>query len=178
MSIVNYTTAGNQAHLARSSSRTEYGLIVLQEWWGLNVQIKKLTDRFSAQGFHAIAPDLYNGKVAANADEATNLMAGLDWNDAVEKISHCAKFLKTELNCTKVVVTGFCMGGALSFAASTRAGLIDAACPFYGIPPNFEANEVKVPIQAHFGKHDHHKGFSDYETATKLEEELKKNGKQ
>lgn len=82
-------------------------------------------------------------------------MGNLDWSGAVKDIAACARFLK-EKGCSKVGVTGFCMGGALSFAAAALVPEVDAAAPFYGIPsPDLcDVSTIKIPLQCHFGDQD------------------------
>jgi len=156
---------------------TTHGLIVVQEWWGLNEQIKNTSKRFANQGFLVLAPDLYYGKIAHSADEAHHLMNGLDWQDAQAMIAEGVKVLKSR-GVNKVGITGFCMGGAITIAAAANIPDISAAAPFYGIPPLEVADpkNIKVPVQAHFGELDDQKGFSDPENAKKLEETLKQTG--
>ena len=58
------------------------GIVVIQEWWGLNDQIKKTADRLAGVGYRALVPDLYRGKIATASDEANHLMANLNFPDA------------------------------------------------------------------------------------------------
>ena len=84
-------------------------VIVLQEWWGVNEQIKKQADEWFGKDFTVMCPDLYQGKVAIDHEEAGYLMNGLDWIGAVQDIAGCVKFLKEKKGCAKVGVVGFCM---------------------------------------------------------------------
>uniref|UniRef100_A0A0G4HN60 Dienelactone hydrolase domain-containing protein n=1 Tax=Chromera velia CCMP2878 TaxID=1169474 RepID=A0A0G4HN60_9ALVE len=105
-------------------------------------------------------------------------MTNLDFPQAVEEIKQTAEFLKQE-GATKIGVTGFCMGGALTIAAGVKCpDHFACAAPFYGVPPQeyFDYSTMKVPVQAHFGAEDKLEGFSDPATAKKLEEALKKAG--
>ncbi|RUS29476.1 dienelactone hydrolase, partial [Jimgerdemannia flammicorona] len=153
------------------------GLVVIQEWWGLNEDIKSIATRYSKEGFLVLAPDLYYGKIAHNADEAHHFMDGLDWHDAQAMVSAGARLLKSK-GAKAVGVTGFCMGGAITVAAAVNDPEISAAAPFYGIPPAEIADPTKtrVPVQAHFGREDEQKGFSDPVNAVKLEAALVKSG--
>jgi carboxymethylenebutenolidase len=133
------------------------GLVVLQEWHGINAQMKAKCDRFAQAGYLSLAPDLYHGKVAANDEEAGKLMGQLDWGKAVAEIGDAVAHLRAHARSNgKVGVLGFCMGGALTLAASRYVEGLACAVPFYGLPttPLDEFAKVKVPIQAHFAKVD------------------------
>jgi len=129
-------------------------VVVLQEYWGLNDHIKSLVERFAAAGFVALAPDLYRGAIAKKADEAQKLMGSLDWGRAMGDLAGAVAYLRAHARSNgKVGVVGFCMGGAITLAASTMLP-IDAAVPFYGVPPKADYTKVKCPIQAHFAATD------------------------
>jgi carboxymethylenebutenolidase len=132
------------------------GLVLVQEWWGLNDHIRSLLDRFAAAGFITLAPDLYHGKIATDAAEAGALMTALDGKRALGDIAAAAQHLLAHPRVNgKVGVTGFCMGGAYAFVAATRLPEISAAVPFYGIPPAGRADYTKAkPIMAHFAAKD------------------------
>ena len=131
------------------------GIVVIQEWWGINEQIQSIVQRWAAEGFVAIAPDLYHGKVAKNADEAGAMMKALDFPKAVGEIAATVEHLRSHPRCTgKVAVTGYCMGGALTFATAVNVRGIAAAVPFYGLPGDLDWAKVDAPVQAHFAKHD------------------------
>jgi len=104
-------------------------------------------------------------------------MSGLDWNGATEDISAGAKYL-ISLGCRKVGVMGFCMGGALSFAAAVLSQNISAAAPFYGIPNKTVADllQIRIPVQSHFGELDTAVGFSSPAEYNALNETLAKAG--
>lgn len=131
------------------------GLVVIQEWWGLNDQIKKTADRFAEAGYRALVPDLYRGKVAKAADEASHMMSSLDFPDAAaQDIRGALKYLKQSSK--KVAVGGFCMGGALTILAAVRVREMDAGACFYGIPPldASELKKIKIPLILHFANKD------------------------
>ena len=133
------------------------GLVVIQEWHGLNAQMKGKCARVAQAGYLALAPDLYHGKLAINDDEAGKLMGQLDWGKAVAEIGDAVAHLRAHPRSNgKVGVLGFCMGGALTLAASRYVEGLACAVPFYGLPstPLDEFAKVKVPIQAHFAKRD------------------------
>lgn len=131
------------------------GIVVIQEWWGLQDQIKGVADRFAAAGFRALAPDLYQGKVTREAAEASELMSALDFVEATQQdVRGAVKHLKAGGG--KVAVTGFCMGGAITIIAAVHVPECDAAVCFYGIPPEEAADprSVRVPFLGHFADQD------------------------
>jgi carboxymethylenebutenolidase len=148
------------------------GFVVIQEWWGLNDQIKKTADRLADAGYRALVPDLYRGKLTTNADEASHLMTGLNFPDAAEQdIRGAAQYLKQSSK--KVAVGGFCMGGALTILAALRVPEMDAGACFYGIPPAEIADprKIKIPMIFHFANQDH---WCTPDKVNELEAALKK----
>jgi carboxymethylenebutenolidase len=133
-------------------------VVVIQEWWGLNPQIKGVADRAAAAGFTALVPDLYRGKATVEAEEAHHLMDGLNFGDAAgQDIAGAVQHLKAQkLGSGKVGVTGFCMGGALTLLASTLTPELDAAVVWYGMPPleYVDASKIKAPLMAHWATQD------------------------
>ena len=107
------------------------GLIVLQEWWGLNEHIKDVTRRFAAAGYVALAPDLYHGAVATEPDEARKLVMALDMPEAVAEIGQAIEFLLAQASVRgeKAGVVGFCMGGRLVLASALALDTVGAAAP-------------------------------------------------
>jgi len=131
------------------------GFVCIQEWCGLNDQIKKTADRLAEAGYRALVPDLYRGKVAKASDEASHMMANLDHSDAAEQdIRGAVQYLKQSSK--KVAGGGFCMGGVLTILASVRVPEMDAGACFYGIPelPAAEFKKIKIPLICHFANKD------------------------
>jgi carboxymethylenebutenolidase len=131
------------------------GVVVIQEWWGLNEQIEKTADRFAKEGYRALVPDLFRGKLAKSSDEASHLMNQLNFLDAADQdIQGCATYLRE--SSSRVGVAGFCMGGALTLLSALRVNGMDAGACFYGIPPKavFDATKVSVPLILHFANTD------------------------
>ncbi|MDE1989709.1 MAG: dienelactone hydrolase family protein [Betaproteobacteria bacterium] len=131
------------------------GMVVIQEWWGLNAQICGIADRLAAAGYNALAPDLFKGRIAQDADEASHMMSGLDFSGAThEDIRGAVRHLLTLS--PKVGVMGFCMGGALAIASAVHVPEVSAAVCFYGIPPRDFADpaQIRIPFQGHFARHD------------------------
>jgi carboxymethylenebutenolidase len=139
-----------------AESRNAPGIVVIQEWWGLNDQIKGVADKLAAAGYRALVPDLYRGKVALQAHEAEHLMNGLNFGDAAgQDIRGAVQHLKT-LGCPKVGVTGFCMGGALTLLSAVNVPELSAAVVWYGYPPleYVDASKIKIPLLGHYAIHD------------------------
>lgn len=125
-------------------------IVVVQEWWGLNAQIRGVADRLANAGFRALVPDLYRGKSTVEAEEAHHLMGALDFGDAASQdIRGAAQFLKGRS--AKVGITGFCMGGALSLLSMTQSPELDAGVVWYGCPPldYIDASKIRVPLLGH-----------------------------
>jgi carboxymethylenebutenolidase len=132
-------------------------LVLVQEWWGVNDHIRSLADRFAKAGFLVLAPDLYHGKVTKDAGEAGAMMQALDGKQAMDDIAGAVAYLLAhERSNGKVGITGFCMGGAYSFAAASALPELAAAVPFYGIPPleRLDFGKMKAPILTHVAKKD------------------------
>ena len=131
------------------------GVVVIQEWWGVNDQIQSVARRWADAGFLAIVPDLYHGQLAKDADEAGRMMKALDFPKAVQEIAAAAAYLREHPRSTgKIAVTGYCLGGALSFATAVNIRGLAAVVPFYGLPGDLDWSKVDAPIQAHFATHD------------------------
>ena len=135
------------------------GVVVIQEWWGLDDHIKDVADRFAEAGFAAIAPDLYYGAVTSEPDEARKLVMALDWNKALTAIQKAIEVLVAHDNVSpqKVGVIGFCMGGGLTWHAAAKLDHVGAAAPFYGGGPEMsdeEVAQIKAPVLAIFGELD------------------------
>ena len=131
------------------------GVVVIQEWWGLNDQICGVADRFARAGYNALAPDLYKGRLTTRPDEANHLMTGLDFADATHQdLRGAARHLQAQSG--KVAVMGYCMGGALTIAAAVHVTEFAAGVCFYGIPPKAFADPAKIrmPLQGHFANKD------------------------
>jgi carboxymethylenebutenolidase len=143
------------------------GLVLVQEWWGVNDHIRSLADRFAAAGFITLAPDLYHGVSTKDPTEAARLMNELDGKRAMDDIAGAASALAAHPRASgKVGITGFCMGGAYTFAATSAIPELAAAVPFYGIPPadRLDFAKMKAPILAHVATHD------EWVTVAKAEE--------
>jgi carboxymethylenebutenolidase len=110
-------------------------LILVQEWWGLNDHIKDVAQRYAREGFMTVAPDLYDGVVTRDAQEASRLMAALDQKKALGYLKTVVSYLRSSSEVIAVGVTGFCMGGSYALLLPCHEKL-DAAVPFYGDVPD------------------------------------------
>jgi carboxymethylenebutenolidase len=147
----------NGGYLALAAPADAPGIVVIQEWWGVQDQIKGICDRFALAGFNALAPDLYNGVVVPYHDNeaAGKEMDSLNFKEATEQnVRGAAQFLKR--NGSKAGITGFCLGGVVAVIAAAKISEFSAAVPFYGLPPENEVKpaEVKMPLQGHFALKD------------------------
>ena len=133
-------------------------VVVIQEWWGVNEQIRGVADRFAAAGFTALVPDLYRGKSTAETEEAHHLMDGLDFGvAAAQDVRGAVQHLKAaRIGSGKVGVTGYCMGGALTLLAAAAVPEADAAVVWYGYPPleAVDASRIRLPLMAHWATQD------------------------
>jgi len=133
-------------------------VVVIQEWWGLNDQIRGVAQRFASAGFTALVPDLYRGKSTVEAEEAHHLMTDLNFGDAASQdVRGAVSYLKgLQLGSGKVGITGYCMGGALTVLAATLVPEADAAVIWYGMPPleYVDASKIGMPLQAHWATQD------------------------
>jgi carboxymethylenebutenolidase len=158
---VTFPSNGSQAHgyLAVPESGSGPGVIVIQEWWGLTDHIAAVADRLAGEGFVALAPDLFGGKVAHDADEAGKLMTELPVDRAATDLAGAVDFLLAQDSVTseKVGAIGFCMGGGFVLMLAAQQGdKIGAAVPFYGVGPAVPATYtgLTAAVQGHYGEQD------------------------
>jgi len=151
------------------------GIVVIQEWWGLDDEIKAIADRFAQAGYRALVPDLYRGKLALEANEAEHLMGDLNFGDAAgQDIRGAVQYLKAT-GSAKVAVTGFCMGGALTVLSACNVPELDGAIVWYGNPPleYVNADAITKPMLGHWALQDE---FFPIAGVDQLEEKLKQAG--
>jgi len=144
-----------QGYLAEPAKAGGPGVVVIQEWWGLNDPVRGVADRLAHAGFVALVPDLYRGKSTVEQEEAHHLMTALDFGDAAtQDIRGAVQHLKTRA--AKVGCIGFCMGGALTLLAACNSPELDAAVTWYGFPPleYIDASKLRMPLQGHWATQD------------------------
>lgn len=155
--IVDYEGPG-EGYLALPSGEGPFpAVVVIQEWWGLDDHIKSVADRFASEGFVAIAPDLYHGRVATEPDEARKLVMELEQDVAIEEIQNAVNYLigRDDVAPKQAAVIGFCMGGGLALHMAANGENIAVVAPFYGRPLDAaSAAQVDVPVVASYGAQD------------------------
>jgi carboxymethylenebutenolidase len=177
----NGSTGGG--YLAPASEGAGLGVIVVQEWWGLVDHIMDVCDRFAAEGFTALAPDLYHGKTVPNRepDEAMKAQMALDLERAAKDLSGGVDFLQAHsaVRGSGVGVVGFCMGGGLAlWLATLRPDAVRAVVPFYGIAPKGaepDWSALAASVEGHYGEHD---DLADQDAVAAFEERLRELGKE
>lgn len=150
------------------------GLVVIQEWWGLNDQIKRTADRLAEAGFAALVPDLYHGRVVGfhEPDEAGKAAMALDQARAAQELRGAVDYLLSsgEAKGEYVGTVGYCMGGALAIALAANHDKVRAVVCFYGVPgPDTDLSKIAGAVQGHFGDHD---DYASPEAVRKLTERL------
>ncbi len=153
------------------------GVIVLQEWWGVDEHIRSLCDRLAAEGFYALAPDLYRGETTTQPSEAQQKMMALSMSEVEREMCGAADYLASQpgFEGTGVGAVGFCLGGGLAVWAAATCPNIAAAVTFYYVMPHGKPDfsAIHGPVLGHFGTADE---FIPTEDANKLEAELKHAG--
>jgi carboxymethylenebutenolidase len=181
---VEFASNGNEAsgYLTRPSDGSGPGVIVIQEWWGVDDSLKSTADRLASAGFVALVPDLYHGDVAGHdeMDKAAQLMQALPPDRAARDMSGAVDFLAGHDATTGrgVGVVGFCMGGMLSWIlAANRPDKVKAAVAFYGYPQGEmepDWSKLDASVQGHMAEND---DFFGPDGAKALESKLRDMGK-
>ncbi len=154
------------------------GVLVIQEWWGLVDHIKALADRFAAEGFVALAPDLYGGESTTSPDDAGRLMMALDIARASRDLNGAVEYLLgvDAVDGSTVGTVGFCMGGQLALAAACQNARVGACIDFYGVHPNvtLDFSGLGAPVLGLFAEND---DFVTPQVARKLQHDIESAGK-
>lgn len=141
---------------ARETGRSG-SVLIIHDWFGLNEAMRAHTERFSELGFHALAIDLYAGRVASDADTARRLSAELREDHVMDVITSATRHMRSRPNATdKVGLAGFCLGGAVAVAAAGRVPGLSGAVTFCGLPPSrfIEVDRIQAPVMGHYGLRD------------------------
>jgi carboxymethylenebutenolidase len=179
--MVEFPSNGGTAsgYLAMPEGGGGLPLLVIQEWWGLVPHIKDVADRFAAEGFVALAPDLYHGETTTEPDEAGKLMMALNIQQAGKDLSGAVDKLKEVSGRDQIGVTGFCMGGGLALViAAQRPDAVKAVVPWYGLIPWEGAqpdwSALSASVLGHYAGND---GFFSPDLVAALEQQLRDLGK-
>ncbi len=181
---VEFRSNGSKAsgYLVTPAQGSGPGVLVIQEWWGLDSGIKEMANRLGQAGFVALAPDLYHGELAAHdeMDKASHLMQSMPPDRAGRDMSGAIDYLASHPAVTSkgIGVVGFCMGGMLSFIiAANRPDKVKAVVPFYGFPQGASEpdwSKLTAAISGHMAEQD---SFFSPEAARALEAKLRAMGK-
>lgn len=162
-----------EGYLAIPSSGSGPGVIVLQEWWGLVPHIKDICDRFAAEGFTALAPDLYKGDSTTDPSDAATMMQALNIAETEQILRKAVTVLlaRAETSSQQVGIIGFCMGGQLAMFAAGANPAIGATVNFYGIHPKVQPSyrDLNGPVLGIFAEKD---AYASPEAVKALDKEL------
>ena len=143
------------AYVARPHTEVTAGVLLIQEWWGINDHIRDVAGRYATEGYLCIAPDLYRGRLAADTEEASALMQALEIDDGLETIRKAMDAAAETYALKQFAITGYCMGGTFALRAACEIPELKAAAPFYGdIPAESVLATLKVPTLFIAGKRD------------------------
>lgn len=179
--LVEFNSNGGttRGFLAVPDSGKGAGVIVIQEWWGLVPHIERVADRFAAEGFVALAPDLYHGRTTTSPDEAGKLMMALNIEQTEKDLRGAINYLLAHesVGGKRVGTVGFCMGGALSLYAASKNEGVGACVVFYGAHPKVKPDleNLRAPLLGLYAERD---TFATPEGARELQAKLKSLGKE
>ena len=179
MPDIEFPTSDGSApgYLAAPDGEHGQAVIVLQEWWGVDEHIRSLCDRLAAEGFYALAPDLYRGETTTQPSEAQQKMMAMSMDQVEKDMCGAADYLASQpgVEGPGVGAVGFCLGGGLAIWAAANCPQIAAAVTYYYVMPHGKPDftKIKGPVLGHFGTADE---FISHEEAKKLEAELKDAG--
>jgi len=152
---LNTPQGSTTAYVDRPEHDTNTAVILIQEWWGINQHIRDIASRYADEGYNCVAPDLYRGRLAQDAEEASALMHGLAIEDGMEMIRKTIDAARDTFAFDQFVITGYCMGGTFALRAACEIPELKAAAPFYGdIPEERVLKNLKVPTLFIAGKRD------------------------
>ena len=158
---VQYATVNGQeitGYLAKAEGDTEApGIIVVHEWWGLNDNIRMMTDKLAGEGYTALAVDLYNGKVAESSDSAGTYARSVNDEKALDNLTQAYNFLSEQQGAENIGVIGWCFGGAWSLqTALAHPKKVDATIIYYGrlVTETDQLQTLQMPVLGIFGEED------------------------
>ena len=137
------------------------GVVLIQEWWGIEPHIRQLAQKLAADGFVVAVPDLFHGKIATEPDEAQKMIMMIQGNveKAAKEIIGALDTVKAMPNVEpkKIGLIGFCVGGFMTYYVASRYPDLGAVVPFYGAgynPTPEEVAKVNAPVLAFYGSRD------------------------
>ncbi len=146
--VLSFDTANgpSSAYVAMPEISNGKAVIVIQEWWGLNDHIKDIANRYAGEGFVAVAPDLYRGRIAKDSSEASQMMHDLTNEDGLDTIKNVIDAASLSYDISHFGITGYCMGGTFALLAACELEGLSAAVPFYGdIPGDDVLQKLSIP---------------------------------
>jgi carboxymethylenebutenolidase len=173
---------GAYAFVAQPDDNAQHpGVVLIQEWWGIEPHIRNLAQKLAAEGFVVAVPDLFHGKIATEPDDAQKMvmMIGGNIDRAAREIIGALETLKAmpNVNPKKLGLMGFCIGGLMAYVVASRYADLGAVVPFYGAgydPKPEEVAKVNAPVLAIYGRKD---GSIPMEQVEKIEKMYKAAGK-
>ena len=154
---LNLSTANGAttAYVTRPDGDISAGVLLIQEWWGINGHVRDIAGRYADEGYLCVAPDLYRGQVTKDPAEASAMMHALAIADGMEIIRQALDAAKETYHIDRFAITGYCMGGTFAMRAACELPELKAAAPFYGdIPEDEVLKKLKVPTLFIAGKKD------------------------
>jgi carboxymethylenebutenolidase len=143
------------AYVARSDDDVSAGVLLIQEWWGINEHVRDIAGRYAREGYICVAPDLYRGRVTKDPAEASAMMHALAIEDGMETIRKAMEAAQETYKVDRFAITGYCMGGTFAMRAACDIPELKAAAPFYGdIPEEDVLKDLRVPTLFIAGKKD------------------------
>ena len=147
------------AYSALPDGETKGGMVIIQEIFGVNDDIRETVDNFAREGYHAIAPAMFDriesgvilGFDETGMNKGRELKGGLDWSDVVQDVNAAISHVK---KAGKVGIVGFCMGGSVAWFAASRSPVDVAICYYGGDIPKLKILEPKCSVLTHFGELD------------------------
>lgn len=176
MPNIEFPANGGQSpgYLAEPDTKQGPGVVVLQEWWGLDDHIRSVCDRLAAEGFYALAPDLYRGETTTQPSEAEQRMMALSIDQTEKDMRGAAQHLLRIEGVVGdgVAALGFCLGGGLAVWAAASSPVVTAAVSYYYVMPHGKPDfsQIRGPVLGHFGTADE---FVPVDAARQLEAELR-----
>jgi carboxymethylenebutenolidase len=140
-----------------NASGSKPGIIVIHEWWGLNDNIRMMTDKLAGEGYTALAVDMYYGKVAQSPDSAGTYARSVNEGEAIDNLTQAYDYLMSEQGAENVGVIGWCFGGQWSLqTALAHPNKIDATVIYYGrlVTETDQLKALQMPVLGIFGAED------------------------